>query len=46
MPIQAIESQRLYRQIAEQLSSLIVSGEFPEGSRLPSERDLAVQLGV
>src|ERR1700759_3948390 len=46
MPIQAVESQRLYRQIADQLSALIASGEFAEGSRLPSERDLAAQLGV
>lgn len=46
MPIQAIENQRLYRQIADQLSALISSGEFPEGTRLPSERDLATQLGV
>ena len=46
MPIQVVESQRLYRQIAGQLSSLIAAGEYPEGARLPSERDLAVQLGV
>jgi DNA-binding FadR family transcriptional regulator len=46
MPIQAVENQRLYRQIAEQLSSLIASGEFAPGARLPSERELAVQLGV
>ena len=46
MPIRAVETNRLYRQIAEQLSRLIASGEFSEGSRLPSERDLAVQLGV
>jgi DNA-binding FadR family transcriptional regulator len=46
MPIQAVEVQRLYRQIADHLSALIASGEFPEGSRLPSERELAVQLGV
>jgi DNA-binding FadR family transcriptional regulator len=46
MPIQTIDNPRLYRQIATQLSSLIASGEFPEGSRLPSERDLAQQLGV
>jgi DNA-binding FadR family transcriptional regulator len=46
MPIQAIEPQRLYRQISGQLRSLIRSGEFPIGSRLPSERDLSVQLGV
>jgi len=46
MPIQTVESQRLYRQIADQLSTLIASGEFAEGCRLPSERDLATQLGV
>jgi DNA-binding FadR family transcriptional regulator len=46
MPIKTIEPQRLYRQIAEQLRSLIVSGEFPVGSRLPAERELAKQLCV
>jgi DNA-binding FadR family transcriptional regulator len=46
MPIQAIEPQRLYRQISNQLRELIIGGEFPVGSRLPSERDLSVQLGV
>ncbi|MGB3289776.1 MAG: FadR/GntR family transcriptional regulator [Burkholderiaceae bacterium] len=46
MPIQIIEPQRLYRQISEQLRKLIVAGELPPGSRLPAERDLAVQLGV
>jgi DNA-binding FadR family transcriptional regulator len=46
MPLQTIESQRLYRQIAEQLRSLIGAGEFAPGARLPAERDLAKQLGV
>jgi DNA-binding FadR family transcriptional regulator len=46
MPIQAVEPQRLYRQIAEQLRQLMASGEFAVGSRLPAERDLAAQLGV
>ncbi|MBX3654374.1 MAG: FadR family transcriptional regulator [Ramlibacter sp.] len=46
MPLQTVEPQRLYRQIAEQLRSLIVAGEFAAGSRLPAERDLAKQLGV
>jgi len=45
MPLQAVESQRLYRQIADQLRSLIARGEFEDG-RLPAERDLARQLGV
>jgi DNA-binding FadR family transcriptional regulator len=46
MPIQTVEVQRLYRQIADHLSALIAAGEFAEGARLPSERELAVQLGV
>jgi len=46
MPLQTVEPQRLYRQIAEQLRSLISAGEFAVGSRLPAERDLARQLGV
>ena len=46
MPIQSIEPRRLYRQIADQIRTLIRSGEFPPGSRLPPERDLAKQLGV
>ena len=46
MPLQTVEPQRLYRQIAEQLRSLMASGEFKPGSRLPAERDLAKQLGV
>ncbi len=46
MPLQSVEPQRLYRQIAEQLRSLIAQGEFTPGSRLPAERDLARQLGV
>ena len=46
MPLQAVESSRLYRQIAEQLRALISGGEFAPGTRLPAERDLARQLGV
>jgi len=46
MPIEAIAPQRLYRQISDQLRKLIMDGEFPVGSRLPAERELAVQLGV
>jgi GntR family transcriptional regulator, transcriptional repressor for pyruvate dehydrogenase complex len=46
MPIQTIEPRRLYRQIADQLRSLIQAGEFALGARLPPERDLATQLGV
>ena len=46
MPLQTVESTRLYRQIAEQISTLIDRREFPAGSRLPAERELAVLLGV
>ena len=46
MPLQTVEPQRLYRQIAEQLRVLIGNGEFEVGARLPAERDLARQLGV
>ncbi len=46
MPLQAVESRRLYRQIADQIARLIDNGEYQPGSRLPPERDLAKQLGV
>ncbi len=46
MPLQTVAPQRLYRQIADQVRQLMVSGEFALGSRLPAERDLALQLGV
>jgi DNA-binding FadR family transcriptional regulator len=46
VPFQSIEPRRLYRQIADQIRALIKSGEFPAGTRLPPERDLAKQLGV
>lgn len=43
MPVQAVEPQRLYSLIAEQLRTLIRTGEFAVGSRLPAERELAKQ---
>jgi GntR family transcriptional repressor for pyruvate dehydrogenase complex len=46
MPIQVVETRRLYRQIADQIAALIDGGEFKPGARLPPERDLARQLGV
>ncbi len=46
MPIKAVESQRLYRRIAEQIAQLIRRGEYKPGERLPPERDLARQLEV
>jgi len=46
VPLQFVEPRRLYRQIADQIASLIAAGEFLPGSRLPAERELAVKLGV
>lgn len=46
MPVQMVESRRLYRQIADQIEGLISAGEFGPGDRLPPERDLAAKLGV
>lgn len=46
MPIKKLENPRIYRQIADQLKMLIASGEFPPGSKLPAERNLASQLQV
>jgi len=46
MPFQAIQSRRLYQQIADQLSELIDRGEFPPGSYLPPERELSKRIGV
>lgn len=41
-----IETRRLYQQIADQVRALILRGDYPTGTRLPPERDLAQQLGV
>ena len=46
MPLEVLAPRRLYRQIADQLRQLIDEGEFPVGSRLPTERELAEKLGV
>lgn len=46
MPIEVVESPRLYRQIADQLRGLIERREYAVGERLPPERELAEKLGV
>jgi DNA-binding FadR family transcriptional regulator len=46
LPLAVIEPRRLYRQIADQLRQLIDDGEYPVGSRLPTERELAEKLRV
>jgi DNA-binding FadR family transcriptional regulator len=46
MQIEPIRQRRLYRQVADQLRQLIDGGRFTQGSRLPTERELALQLGI
>lgn len=46
MALHIIATQRLYRQIADQLRTAIHAGTWQVGERLPAERDLARQLGV
>lgn len=46
MSLKAINPQRLYRQIAEQLRGHIEDGHWAPGMRLPAERELALQLQV
>ncbi|AKM09432.1 FadR/GntR family transcriptional regulator [Croceicoccus naphthovorans] len=41
-----MRGKRLYQDVARQIVDLVQSGEFPPGSRLPGERDLAERLGV
>lgn len=44
--LEPIVNQRLYQQVADSLRKQIQSGAVPPGSRLPSEKVLAQQLGV
>lgn len=46
MALEAIQKGRLYSQIADQLCQLIRAGDYPPGSFLPSERELAAALEV
>jgi DNA-binding FadR family transcriptional regulator len=40
------DPRRLYQQVADQIRGLIREGGFAAGTRLPPERELALQLGV
>lgn len=40
------KNTRLYQDIVREIRALIESGEFPPGSRLPGERDLAEKFNV
>jgi DNA-binding FadR family transcriptional regulator len=46
MPLNPIEPRRLYQAVADQLAELISKEEYRSGDRLPTERELARQLGV
>lgn len=46
MKLQAVSNRKLYIQIADQIRELIRSGAVEPGRQLPSERDLALDLGV
>jgi len=41
-----MSDRRLYKTVAKQILALIEVGEFPPGSRLPGERELADRFGV
>jgi GntR family transcriptional repressor for pyruvate dehydrogenase complex len=41
-----VETRRLYQHVADQIRSVIETGAYRVGSRLPPERELALQLGV
>ena len=46
MPFQKIEAEKLSDAVVRQVEHLILHGILKPGERLPSERDLAEQLGV
>lgn len=46
MPTKPVETRRLYLQIADKLRDLIDQQGFTTNGRLPSERELALTLGV
>lgn len=46
MKLQAVSNRKLYIQIADQIRDQILAGEVEAGRQLPSERDLAISLGV
>tara|TARA_R110001583_G_scaffold11379_1_gene51548 strand:- start:198 stop:950 length:753 start_codon:yes stop_codon:yes gene_type:complete len=41
-----MSTRRLYLNVVDEVNTLISSGDYPPGSRLPPERDLAERFGV
>ncbi len=46
MSLTPIASPRLYQKVADQITQLILNGEFQPGQKLPGERALIERLGV
>lgn len=46
MPVEPVKSKRLYQEVADQITTLISSGELTLGERLPPERQLATNFNV
>jgi GntR family transcriptional repressor for pyruvate dehydrogenase complex len=44
--LRPVEKQRVAEEIAEQLRSLILNGQYPPGAKLPPERELSKRLRV
>src|ERR1700749_3605610 len=44
--LKPVEKQRVAEEIAEQLRSLILTGQYPTGAKLPPERELSKRLRV
>jgi GntR family transcriptional repressor for pyruvate dehydrogenase complex len=44
--LRPVTPQTVADQVAEQLRNLVASGEYKPGDRIPSERELALRLGV
>jgi DNA-binding FadR family transcriptional regulator len=44
--LKPVEKQRVAEEVAEQLRSLILTGQYPPGSKLPPERELSKRLRV
>ena len=44
--MQKIVKSNLVNEVYSQLLNMLASGEYPEGSKLPSETQLSEQLGV
>lgn len=41
-----VESQAIYQQVADHVCEMILRGAWPEGERIPSVRELAMELQV